>query len=305
MVNCKRVLVTGCGGLIGRSLVKRLLDHGHFVVGLDAKQSSDQSGLSSFVEADLREIHSIYATLDQFNITHVVHCGAISGPMIARDLPHRICDINVTGTLNVLEAARVINIQRLVYCSSASIYGRTPPSPVTEFAPLQPTDIYSATKAAGDLLVQAYGQQNHVDTVALRISWVFGPHRQTDCLIRTLLGNGLCDRPTELSWGIGFHRQYIYVDDVTMAILAALEASSLPQRAYNITGGCRTSIEDIVSLVKSIIPSSQVKLGLGIDPMDCVQEEFDISAARRDLGFIPQYSLERGIATYLEWLCKQ
>lgn len=138
MVNCKRVLVTGCGGLIGRSLVKRLLDHGHFVVGLDAKQSSDQSGLSSFVEADLREIHSIYATLDQFNITHVVHCGAISGPMIARDLPHRICDINVTGTLNVLEAARVMNIQRLVYCSSASIYGRTPPSPVTEFAPYSP-----------------------------------------------------------------------------------------------------------------------------------------------------------------------
>lgn len=304
-MNSKRVLVTGANGLIGRSLVNRLVKQGHFVVGLDRTNHSSESDLYHGVDVDLREIHSIYATFHQFEITHVVHCGAISGPMVARDRPHTICDINVTGTLNMLEAARVMQVQRFVFCSSASVYGQTPPPPVTEAAPLQPTDVYSATKAAGDLLVQAYAQQNHVDALALRISWVFGPYRQTDCLIRTLLENGRCDRPTELNWGIGFHRQYIYVEDVTTAILAALDAPSPSQRAYNITGGGRTSIEDVVRAVKSILPSVQVKLAPGIDPMDCIQEEFDISAAKRDLGFVPQYNLEQGVKAYFEWLCKK
>lgn len=296
----ENVLITGSSGFIGYAVAQRLLGMGQSVVGLD--RICEPTLPFPTIAADLNDLHSLYGLLKTYGVTQIVHSGAISGPMLARDNPFLISNANLTGTVNLLEAARVMGIRRFVYCSSASAYGDTPPAPVTEGTPFKPTDIYGATKAGGDLLVQAYGFQGHVDSVALRFSWVYGPRRRTDCLIRSLIENASHGISTRLDWGEGFHRQFIYIEDAVNAIVEALKASTFPQRAYTITGGSWLSIPEIVAVVQTVVPGVEVTLGSGPDPVDCIQAEFDIAAAGRDLGYHPSYSLAQGVQAYAHWL---
>ena len=169
-------------------------------------------------------------------------------------------------------------------------------------APLRPNDIYGATKAAGEALVGAYSDQHGLDGVSLRISWVYGPRRRTDCLIRTLIDDALSGRPTRLAFGVGFHRQYIYVSDVVASILAALDAPSYPSRVYNVTGGSFDSLDEVGAVVQRVLPQARIEMKPGPDPVDTMQAEFDISSIRQDLGFAPEVGLEEGIRAYADWL---
>ncbi len=144
-------------------------------------------------------------------------------------------------------------MDRVVYTSSTTAYGNTPAAPVSEDAPLRPNDVYGATKAAGEALVGAYSDQHGLDGVSLRISWVYGPRRRTDCLIRTLIDDALSGRPTHLEFGAGFHRQYVYVSDVVASILAALDAPSYPSRVYNVTGGAFATLDEVGAVVQRVL----------------------------------------------------
>jgi nucleoside-diphosphate-sugar epimerase len=222
--------------------------------------------------------------------------------MAGLDNPFGTITTNILGTANILEACRIHGVKRVVYTSSTTAYGDTPPAPVREEAPLRPKDIYGATKAAGEALVGAYSDQYGLEGVSLRISWVYGPRRSTDCLIRTLIEDALGGRPTHLEFGVGFYRQYVYVDDVVSAIVAALEAPSYVRHVYNVTGGSYDTLDQVKAVVQGILPQAQIEMKPGPDPIDTMQEEFDISAVRRDLGFSPEFSLEQGIAAYVDWL---
>jgi nucleoside-diphosphate-sugar epimerase len=225
--------------------------------------------------------------------------------MLARENPYYICTTNVTGTANILEAARVLGIKRVVYCSSCTTYGNTPPAPVGEDAPQRPTSVYAASKAAGEQLVMAYSNEHGLDGVSLRLSWVYGPRRWTDCLIRTMISDALDGKPTRLGWGGDFYRQYVYLDDVVAALLLALQADGFAQPVYNITGGSYLTIEQIAASVREVIPDADIHIGPGPDPVDSIQERIDISAAQRDLGYEPQISMRRGIELYRHWLLEQ
>lgn len=178
-------------------------------------------------------------------------------------------------------------------------------SPVTEAAPQRPTSVYAASKAAGEQLVMAYSNEHGLEGVSLRLSWVYGPRRWTDCLIRTMISDALDGRPTRLDWGGDFHRQYVYLDDVVSAIELALQAEGIAQPVYNITGGSYLTIEQIAATVREVLPGADIHIGPGPDPVDSIQERIDISAAERDLGYRPQISLRQGIERYRQWLVEQ
>lgn len=299
-MNHKSVLVTGAAGLIGNA-VRALLDtRGTDVIAID------QIGVTSegreLIQCDLVDIHRLHAVINGREVSGIVHCGAHSGPMVARDNPYSIVQVNVMGTANVLELARIHAIRRVVFCSSTSAYGNTPEGPVGEDVPLFPTSVYGASKAAGEQLVNGYSIQHGIDGVSIRLSWVYGPRRKTDCVIRTMIEDALCARPTRLSWGRDFHRQYIHVEDAAAVLVRALETQSLPRRVYTVTGGTYATLEDISGIVRRVLPSADIRLEPGPDPVDDFQEEFDIAAARRDLGYQPRYSLEDGIRQYADWL---
>jgi UDP-glucuronate 4-epimerase len=203
----------------------------------------------------------------------------------------------------MLELARVHGASRFVFCSSTSAVGRTPEhGPVAEDVPLFPSTLYGASKVAGEQMVATYAQQYGLDGVSLRISWVFGPRRTTDCMIRTMIVDAIAGRTTTAPFGRDFPRQYIYVDDAARALVLALDTPELPRRVYTVTGGTHLTLGEIGGVVSSVLPQARMDLGAGPDPVDDLQQRFDISAAERDLGYRPEVSLEDGVRAYAEWL---
>jgi len=176
---------------------------------------------------------------------------------------------------------------------------------VPDDAPLRATDVYGATKGASDLLLRAYRAQHGLDAVSLRISNGYGPRLRTRCAIRTMLQNALDGVPTKMSWGGGYGRAYLYVDDAVSAIVAAATADRIAQWAYNVAGERFTLMEEVADVVRKLVPGAAISMREGVDELGYRREALDISAARRDLAWQPRYSIERGIAAYLEWIRTQ
>ncbi|MEZ5903978.1 MAG: NAD(P)-dependent oxidoreductase [Geminicoccaceae bacterium] len=297
------ILVTGALGLIGNAARVALEDAGRPVVAVD-RVAGEVAG-RPVLAGDVTAVHRLHAlALEHGGFAGILHCGAFSGPMVAADDPAAMVAVNITGTANMLELARIHRVPRLVFCSSVSAYGNTPDGldPVPEATPLHPTSVYGASKAAGEALVDGYAAQHGVDGLALRIGWVYGPRRTTACAIRDMLQHARAGRPVHLPFGADHHRQYVHVDDVARALVLALDAERPGQRAYNINGGTRVTLGEIAGIVGRVVPGASLTLEPGPDPVDDRQAQFDLSAAERDLGFRPAIGLEDGIRRYAAWL---
>jgi nucleoside-diphosphate-sugar epimerase len=293
------ILVTGAAGLLGNAVRVLLEKGGRKVLPIDRTPGAVDG--REVTVCDLGDVHRLHALAVENRIAGIVHCGAHSGPMVARDNPNSMVQVNIVGTANVLEIAR-IHGSRLVFCSSTSAYGNTPEGPVPEDVPMAPTTVYGASKVASELLVSAYAGQYGVDGVSLRLSWVYGPRRTTDCVIRTMIVDALAGRPTRLPFGRDFHRQFIHVEDAARALVMALDKPALPRRTYNVTGGSYLTLAEIANVVRGVLPGADIELGPGADPVDDMQRRFDISAVERDLGYRPAIGLDQGIGSYADWL---
>lgn len=294
------ILVTGAAGLLGNAVRRFLEQAGRPVIPIDVVGQTDE-GLP-LVCCGITEIHRLHAVVRDQKLGGIIHCGAFSGPMVAKDNPPAMVDVNIVGTANILELARILGNVRVVYCSSTSAYGPTEGDLVLEDIALAPTTVYGASKAASEHLVGAYAQQFGVDGVNLRLCWIYGPRRTTDCIVRQMVSDALDGKVTSLAFGADFPRQFIYVDDAAKAIVAALDSPALPRRTYNITGGTHLNFSEIADTIRSILPGAQIEIGLGPDPVDDRQAKFSNEAARRDFGFAPSFSFENGVRAYIDWL---
>jgi len=296
------ILVTGLSGLIGGAVARRLADAGQAVVGMDRAAPADAR--FPVIVHDLPDPHRWHEAIVRHRIRKVVHAGGISGPMLLRDAPARLVDINVGGLLGLLEAARIHRLKRVVWFSSILAYGnRADLATVSEDTPLRPDTIYGATKASGEALIEAYHAEHGVDAVSLRVASCYGPGRTTACLIRTLIENGLDGRVTVVRDTPERTRQHIFVDDVVDAVCAALAAETLTRRAYNVGPGRAQSIDEIVDAVRCTVSGASVTCRsdgsswntFGLGPLE-------IDAARRDLAFEPRVSLAEGAARTRSWV---
>lgn len=294
------VLITGAAGLIGNAVRRKLEDRGTSVIAIDRMAATIDG--REVRECDVTDIHGLHAIARAQDIGAIVHCGAFSGPMVSPDHPIQMVQVNIGGAANIGELARIIGGVRVVFASTATAYGVTPPAPVSENTVMVPDTMYGASKAAGEHVMNAYKLQFGVDTVNLRIGWVYGPRRSTACLIRQMLTDAMAGRPTHIPYGRDFPRQYLHIDDARDAMIAALDRPNLPQQAYNITGGSWLTLSEVAETVMRVVPGANVEVAPGDDPGDMRQERFDISAAERDLGYRPKISLEEGIRSYLDWL---
>ena len=301
----RRVLVTGASGFIGYPTLRASATEGWETTGFDLVRPEEGVDGVHFVTGNLANVDSLRAVLRDRKVDTIIHTGGISGPMLARDDPYLMCTTNVVGTLNLLEAARVTKVRRFVFLSSAQAYGDTPLPPVPEDAPFRARDMYGTSKAAADLLLRGYRGQYKLDAVALRISNGYGPRRRTREAIRTMLQDALAGRPTALDFGGGYRRTYLYVKDAVSAIVAAVKAPAVKQPAYNVTGSQYLTMEAIADIIRRLVPGAKITLAPGVDALGYRREQLDISAARRDLAWTPEWSLERGIADYVEWLRKE
>ena len=249
---------------------------------------------------DLLDGHALQTLMREARVGAVVHSGAISGPMVAAGDPHQVMSVNVTGTLNVAEAALRTGVERVVALSSAGVYGvQSTLDPVREDAPLNATDIYGASKIAAETVLRAYRHDHGLPVVALRPSSVYGPGRTNACFIRDMIEHARRGDPLPLAPEGACRRQFVHVDDVVAAILGALNAPRLDDFAFNVSGGTWLSEQEIAAQAAPVLPGLQIAQTDA--PARCLDGEMgplDTARARAAFGFSPCVPLAEGIASY-------
>jgi UDP-glucuronate 4-epimerase len=294
------ILVTGAAGLIGNRICELLIGHGRRVLPVD--QVSATSEGRPITRVGLTDIHRLHSIMRQEQISGIIHCGAYSGPMLSADNPTSIVDVNIVGTANILELARVYGGIRVVNCSSISAYGPVGGNEISEDIPLRPTTVYAASKAAGEHLASSYAAQYGVDAVSIRLGWVFGPRRTTDCVIREMILNALSGRSTTLRGGKEVYRQYLYVDDAARALILAMDAASIGRTAYNVTGNSYITLSEMAQTVRSFLPGADISLSADVGAYEEPQGRFSGQNAANDFGYLPEISFSEGVHRYIDWL---
>lgn len=292
-----RTLVTGAGGFLGAALVARLRADGQAVAATDVAL-----GGSAILDAscDVSRADEVDVVVRDGGFETILHCGAVSGPMVMADRPLDIWRINADGTAHVLEAARSHGVARTVLCSTSEVYGSGTGS-VDETSPVSPESVYAASKLAGEHLMHGYLHRHGVDAVALRLSWIYGPGRTTPTALEELLRQAAAGATAVLDASGSDITHYLYIDDAIDAVLAAATAESLPDRVLNATAGAGVPMTQIAMMVRQLAPDARIAFarqdGASYGPSD-----IGSARAHATIGFRAGTSLEMGIANYLRHL---
>ncbi len=293
-----KVLVTGGAGLIGMAVRDRLAARGHQVTAVDVTDFG--RGDAGLTLASVGDRAAMEALVDRAGIEAVVHCGAISGPMLAKGQPLLLVGVNIDATALLLDLARTRGMRRFVFCSSISVYGSVGQAVITEERPLHPTSVYGATKVACEQLIEGFAAEYGLSGVSLRIGRVYGPYRRANCHLGTMIRDADAGRATEIACGADFPFHYVYVDDVADALAVALEADGVPASAYTIGGPAALTMPEIVAAARQVLPGARIGVVPGEDDVPDVQTAFDLTRARTYLGWTPAYDIARGLAAYAD-----
>lgn len=301
-----KVLVTGGAGFIGSNLVKRLLEEGNTVTVLDNFMSGYRSNLDPFpavhiIEGDIRDKTTVEKAIQGAEV--VFHLAASVGNKRSIDQPITDAEINVLGTLNILEAARKAGIRKIVTSSSAGIFGELKTMPIKEDHPIEPDSPYGCTKLCEEKLCLSYAKLYDIEAVCLRYFNVYGPNQRFDAygnVIPIFVFRMLRDEPL-IIFGDGEQtRDFVHVNDVVQANIRAAETIGV-SGAFNIASGTCVSINRLVELITKG-SSIKTKIEHGPErPGDVRHSLADISFAHRIIDYTPSVNLEIGIAEYVLW----
>jgi UDP-glucose 4-epimerase len=294
-------MVTGGLGYVGRHLVARLADRGEQVVSYNRDYAEGKEESVTYVQGELYDLPRFVDTIQRYDVGRIIHTAAMSHPDLSIDLPITTFTANVDGTVHVFEAARMTGVGRIVNFSSETAYGHIEVDTVTEDAPLHPTTPYGVTKVATELLGDVYTDLYGLDIVSLRITEIYGPGNKMPQFLKEVIGAALRGEPYRLEKGGDHHFQFVRVEDVARAAILAADVEELGQRVYNITGGSQITLAAAANIVREAVPGADIEIGPGYTHLDR-QGPYDISAAERDLGYTPEWPVERGIGDYVEWL---
>ena len=302
-----RALVTGGAGFIGSNIVRTLLARGDEVVVLDNLLSGYESNLRPFpqvrfVRGDVRDEAAVESAVKGVEV--IFHLAASVGNKRAIDHPLTDSEINVLGTLRMLEAARRHKVRKLVFSSSAGIFGELKTLPIREDHPVEPDTPYGASKLAAEKHCLAYAKlYKPFEAVCLRYFNVYGPNQRFDAygnvipifVFKMLRGEGLT------IFGDGEQtRDFVNVRDVVQANLKAADARGV-SGAFNVGSGGRVTINALVDMLRNASGlAPQVTHGPQ-RPGDVRHSLADISAARAAFGFAPSVEMQPGLAEYVAW----
>ena len=313
-------LVTGGTGFVGANIVKELAARGHDVVSLDVLPVDELltgflgelAERVNFVHGDILDVAALEALRSAHTLEKIVHAAVftVNRTDLETARSKDILDINLTGTGNLLEMARLCDVERFAYISSGAAYGltRDPDQTYNEDDAPQPGNLYGITKFASELLTRRYGELHGFSTVSLRLSTPYGPmervtgHRGNMSTPFQWTGQMLRGEPIERN-DSDHGRDYTYVLDTASAVATVVDAAHLPHDLYNVTNGMPVTEDQIQRTLAELFRETQLipseaPAGSSLGPT-----RGPLSGYRlwHDLGWTPQYDLAAGLTDYVRW----
>ena len=310
------VLITGAAGFIGSHLCERLLNEDLSVVGIDnfddfydpqIKRDNISNCLKNkhfqLIEADIRDSSAMDKAVTGIEI--IVHLAAKAGvrPSIAEPLLYS--DVNINGTMVLLEAANTHKVGKFIFASSSSIYGNNEKVPFSEDDNVDfPISPYAATKKACELICHTYHHLYRIDLTCLRFFTVYGPRQRPDLAIHKFSKLIEQEKPIPVYGDGSMMRDFTYIDDIIDGIIAAMNKCK-GFNIYNLGESQPVTVNDLISAIEKALGKTAIREYLPLQPGDVNRTFADITKAARELGYNPSTPIPDGLVKFTAWLRKE
>lgn len=307
------ILVTGGAGFIGSHFVDRALALGHEVSVIDdfntfydpAIKRENLAAVKERVaihEADIRDADAVDQIVREGGFDTIVHLAARAGVRPSIQEPKLYIDTNITGTFNLLEAARQHGVSRFISASSSSVYGVLKTAPFREDMCLNQTiSPYAATKLAGEQLCSTYSHLYGIRTISLRFFTVYGPRQRPDLAIHSFTRSILEGKPINQFGDGSTRRDYTYVDDIIQGMVACLDYEGPLCDVFNLGESQTTTLSELIASIEHALGKSAIIHQMPEQPGDVPLTYADISKARELLGYDPHTKIVDGIPRFVAW----
>ena len=311
------ILVTGGAGFIGSHLVDELFERGEEVICVDdfndfydptIKRANIRPHLDfdsyTLIETDIRDRDRLDELFRQHDIRKIVHLAARAGVRPSLEQPFLYEDVNIKGTMNLLELARSSKVEQFVFASSSSVYGANEKVPFSEEDRIDRTvSPYAATKYAGELMCHTYHHLYGIPTTCLRFFTVYGPRQRPEMAIHKFT-RLLYEGNSIPMYGDGSTaRDYTYIDDIIAGVLASLDRP-FPFEIFNLGESVTVSLRSLIDTLEKVSGRKPKTEQLSLQPGDVTITYADVSKARRLLDYTPTTSIETGLTRFLAWFEK-
>ena len=316
------ILITGGMGAIGSFVTRKLVEMGIepvlYARHKDTILLSDIEHKLSIVEGNILDFEKLVETIKNYKVERIIHTAAML--IKAGSSPAMAIRVNVEGTANILEAALKCNVKRVVYTGAKGAYseakgdhGHPRYKAIDENHPTENNmGFYGLTKLFGEKVGFQYQQQHGIDFIALRFSSTYGPGKilkhgasSPMSIHGKLIENAMLGKATRHPQGAEQKDDFIYNKDTANGIVLACMAENLTHRVFNIGSGKGSTLVDFANAIKKIYPKAEIEIGAGLDFFNIgynVYSVYDISRAKEELKFSPQFALEDGVMDYVETL---
>ncbi len=308
-----RILVTGAAGFIGSHLCEALVHAAHDVIGVDSFDefynpavkrrnierlcSNDRFDL---VEADIRDQATMGEAVGK-GVDLVVHLAARAGVRPSIEQPLLYQDVNLGGTMVLLEACRQHGVQRFIFAGSSSVYGNNKKVPFAESDPVDhPISPYAATKKAGELLCHTYHHLFGMSITSLRFFTVYGPRQRPDLAIHKFARLIEEDKPIPVFGDGTMTRDHTYIDDIIDGALRAIDRCD-GFHIYNLGESRPVSLTNLIGLLEDAMGKSATLEPHPLQPGDVSHTYADVTLAINELGYKPATDMKTGLAKFVEW----
>lgn len=304
-----RILITGAAGFLGSALANRLTQLGHTVLGVDDLSTGDPTRLSPqvlFTRGDVNDRPKLWTLLQEVECVYHLAARVLVPESIL--YPREYNQVNVGGTVTLMEAMRDVGVKRVVFVSSGAVYGTQPLQPIREDAIPNPHSPYAVSKLSAEYYIRTIGRLWNIETVILRMFNAYGPNQSIPPVhapvIPYFLRQAYQNGTIVINANGAQTRDYIYVDDAVEAMVVAANAPEINQDIINIGSGRETSVRDLARLAIEITGGSPEIITNTRNDGGPNRLAADISLAERKLNYKPQISLEAGMRLTFEKLFK-
>ncbi|PCJ01416.1 MAG: epimerase [Flavobacteriales bacterium] len=314
----EHVLVTGGCGFIGSNLVDKLIEQKQPVICLDNLdnfyskerkllniQTAEKSDLFTFIEGDIRDKSSLKRVFENYKIISVIHLAAKAGVRPSIETPSEYFDVNVTGTLNILEMMQKFNVKKLIFSSSSSVYGNNVKIPYHENDNVDfPISPYAASKKSGELLTHTFHSLYGIDVINLRFFTVYGPRQRPDLAIHKFFKLLYANEPIELYGDGSTSRDYTFIDDIVTGIISSLTKLNNKQNIYetiNLGNHSPITLIELIDLIEKTTGLTFKKNHIPMQQGDVDRTYADIEKASSYINYTPKTSMNDGLKLFKQW----